>query len=221
MKSPWQIGFLAIALAGVSAYDVVFFGNRKSNAQSLPQTIEVSPASGVAAPALAPIIQPATPGALEGLAAGDAVPRISRDEIHSLSRQAFVAKEFAESASEGEWPRRDPFEARGELEPPAARVPAESVIHEISRPTPLSASVSASLPEPLPAPRCVFSGTLIELDRRLAFVDGVLRSVGDHLGEWQLSRIESDYIILESGKATHRIELNGTGSQVSGRSNPQ
>jgi hypothetical protein len=72
----------------------------------------------------------------------------------------------------------------------------------------------------LPAPKCIFSGTLIEQDKRLALVDGVPLSVGDRLGSWQLSRIEPDYIILEAGNVTHRVELQGMGLQVARRENP-
>jgi hypothetical protein len=65
-----------------------------------------------------------------------------------------------------------------------------------------------------PAPHYVFSGTLIEGENKLALVDGSPLSVGDRLGIWQLARIEPDYIILEVGKESYRIELKGAGPQA-------
>ena len=61
---------------------------------------------------------------------------------------------------------------------------------------------------------------MIEPEGTLALVDGVPLSVGDRLGIWKLARIEPDYIILEAGKVTHRVELKGMGPQVAQQENP-
>jgi len=140
--------------------------------------------------------------------AGDSsLPQISRDEINRLAQQAFILKEISES--ESTWPRRDPFGSYSEpvkaSREAAPGISMKSTIRNISP------------PELLPVPQCVFSGTLIEQKYRLALVDGVPLSIGDLLGTWKLARIEADYIILEAGKETHRIELNGMGSQIAHR----
>jgi hypothetical protein len=197
MKSPWQIGLLAIAVTGVSTYDYMFFKNR--NVQKTPVTeIHVSsPVSGAAEPLLAPLPEPAGSEKEMIVEGEDLRPAISLDEVNALSRQAFIIKE--------------------DLAPDNnhSRIMQESVTKQIltrkpARSIPLIVEKNkAQILSPAPAPQCMFSGTLIEGRKKLALVNGMPLMVGDQLGVWQLARIESDYIVLESGAKTHRIELNG------------
>jgi hypothetical protein len=207
MKSPWQIGLLALAITGVSAYDIIYFTNRAKNQASAP-IVEAQPAPAMMNPVLSPLPAPAGSANTEGSAGAGSFPRISREEIQKLSQQVFVSKKPWEPDSETVWPRRDPFEIYKESE----RISTDNeVILPMQKPPD---------PAPLTVPQCVFSGTLIESSRRLALVDGTPMSIGDRLGAWQLARIEPDYIILEAGKETRRIELKGTESQIARRKDP-
>jgi hypothetical protein len=209
MKSPWQIGLLALAVTGVSTYDFVYFtGDRNSNQTSI-QT-----------PATLPLIAgaesmnstPAESGNSTGAADAVSLPHISPEEIHRLAQQAFVSAEEQEAESETEsetvWPGRDPFSPSRESSPISPKAPA------------ISSAKETSIPPPLPAPHCVFSGTLIEQEHRLALVNGVPLSIGDRLGVWQLARIEPEYIILEAGKETCRVELKSMKSPNLSRKDP-
>jgi hypothetical protein len=207
MKSPWQIGLLALAVTGVSAYDFLYLKSRRSNNQASTQISETQLAAGTAEPLLSPLLQSAESSS-EGSAGS--LPRISREELHRLAQQAFVSKEREDAELETAWPRRDPFEAHGEPEQIPQNVLIIPVMKEASPPQPV----------PPPVPHCVFSGTMIEQEGTLALVDGVPLTVGDRLGIWKLARIEPDYIILEAGKATHRVELKGMGPQVAQQDNP-
>jgi hypothetical protein len=208
MKSPWQIGFLALAVTGVSTYDFLFFKNNSSKNRTSMQISASQPAAATVAPVLSPLPEPSESGNAAGFDGADSLPHISREELHKLSQQAFVSKEFSEEESNMVWPRRDPFEVYREFEQIPRTIPAKFLMR------------GGATPSPLPVPKCVFSGTLIEGEHKLALVDGIPLSVGDRLGVWQLARIELDYIILEAGKETHRIELKGMESQVTHQKDP-
>lgn len=205
MKSPWQIGLLALAVTGVSAYDLVYFRNYRSQNHASTQISETQTVSGTIEPLLAPSPQSADSN---NEAAVCPLPRISREELHRLAQQAFVSKELKDGESATAWPKRDPFEAYGE--------PAQ-LAHSVSTKPGMKETPP---PQPPPEPQCVFSGTMIGQERALALVDGVPLSVGDRLGIWQVARIEPDYIILQAGKATHRVELKGMGPLVARQGNP-
>jgi hypothetical protein len=145
---------------------------------------------------------PAEAGDPAGTADSASLPRISREEIHRLAQQPFASSEDLEADPGMAWPRRDPFSASRESSPAPQNTPVIPV-------------KEVSAPQPLPALECVFSGTLIDQKQRLALVNGVPLSVGDQLGAWQLARIEPDYILLEAGKETRRIELKGSEPQTS------
>jgi hypothetical protein len=205
MKSPWQLGLLALAVTGVSSYDFLYFKNYRSQKQASIQAIAPLPALGMVEAPLSPLAQPVAPSNDAVMVGDGSLPQISRDEINRLAQQAFISKELSETESESTWPRRDPFGSYSEPVKASRAIPIKSPIRDVSP------------PELLPLPQCVFSGTLIEQKYRLALVDGVPLSIGDRLGTWKLARIEPDYIILEAGNRTHRIELAGMGSQVAHR----
>ena len=133
MKSPWQIGLLALAVTGVSAYDFIYFKNYRSKNQASTQISETQLAAGTAVPLLSPLPQSAG-SSNEGSA--DSLPRISREELHRLAQQAFVSKEYEDAESGTAWPRRDPFEASGEPEQIPQNVPIKPVMKEASPPQP-------------------------------------------------------------------------------------
>jgi hypothetical protein len=196
MKSPWQLGLLAIAVTGVSTYDYLYFAKRNQKPAAI--AIQVAqPAAEIAEPLLAPLPESAAPESTEESIGEDLQPPISLDELQKLSRQPYVAKDFSEVNSKTSWPRRDPFteSQRSELQA------KEISVMPIKREMPVQ--------RPKPAPQCIFSGTLLDGSNRLALVDGMPLSIGDRLKGWQLVRIESDYIVFESGKESHRIELAG------------
>jgi hypothetical protein len=201
MKSPWQLGLLALAVAGVSTYDYLFFKNYRTQNQASMRINASKPVEISSGPA------PSALPEATGSAGGESLPSISRDELHRLAQQAFVPRECSKTDPESVWPRRDPFTAY--KEPRQTRdIPAKSPAKGVSAPT------------PLPEPQCTFSGTLIEQQRRLALVDGVPLSIGDRLGVWQLVRIEPDYIILGAGEETRRIELKGGAPQAVRQKDP-
>jgi hypothetical protein len=208
MKSPWQIGLLALAVTGVAAYDFLCFKKSPSKSQTSIQISTSQPAVAAVAPVLSVLSEPAESRNAAGFAGVDSLPHISREELHQLSQQAFVSREFPKAESDIAWPRRDPFELYRESREMPRNISAKSLMKETPAPPPLS------------APQCVFSGTLIDGERKLALVDGVPLSIGARLGVWQLARIEPDFIILQGGKETHRIELKGMQSQDTRRKDP-
>jgi hypothetical protein len=198
MKSPWQIGLLAFAVTGVSAYDYIFLKNRNGNKRPATEIHVTQPASGVAVPLLAPLPEPVGSEIKTDDVPGDLRPAISLDELHALSRHAFVMKESSDSVTAYSSPERGSFKGYPITEKPVRRSPSTSKIKELPDPA------------PLPAPQCVFSGTLIQGRKQLALVNGMPLTIGDRFGIWTLARIESDYIVLESGAETHQIELKST-----------
>jgi hypothetical protein len=208
MKSPWQIGLLALAVTGVSAYDLLYFTHFRTNNQASIQAAATPSLIAAAEPINSTQAEPAEPGNSTGTADAASLPRISREEVHRLAHQAFVSREDLETETEMAWPRRDPFSASGEFAPESQNVSA------------IPSAKRASAPPPLPSPQCVFSGTLIEQGLRLALVNGIPLSIGDRLGIWQLARIEPDYIILEAGKEIHRIEIKSSEAQILRRKDP-
>lgn len=190
MKRSWQFGLLAMAFTGVSTYNVLFFKEYQSPRPAAEQVEALS----VAATADGP----------EGSGPedfGGQIP-ISREELEQMALQEFAPQE--EPVPESlPWPSRDPFSAY----PQSA--PAQSAPKKTDFPikeSPTSAD--------LQAPQCLFSGTLIDQERRLALIDGRPLSVGARVGSWQLAHIESDHIILQSGDKMRRIELANAGRQA-------
>jgi hypothetical protein len=229
MKSPWQIGLLALAVTGVATYDFMFFKNHQSEKQISIQKETDQPATGVAEPLLSPLPEPANAGKATGLGGADSVPPISREELRGLSQQAFIPNSFREAGIEASWPERDPFAADKVSEQRPHNISVIPLMNE----TPVSLPQQPALqhassgiketPAPLPPqhePQCVFSGTLIEGENKLALVNGSPMSIGDRLGIWQLARIELDYIVLEVGKESYRIELKGAGPQAAHQKDP-
>jgi hypothetical protein len=216
MKSPWQFGLLAVAVMGVSTYDYVFFTNSNSpNHES--GLIQKTPFSG-AMPLLSP------PAASEAANGFPALP-ISPEALHLRSQQAYVASKSTEQKLEGSWPQRDPFKTEETPIMAVRRPPPEPAAFSVPRTQPAAPSAAlterAALSAPPTEPQCLFSGTLIEPGRRLALVNGMPLSIGDRLGDWKLSRIETEYIILEAGKETRRIEQRSGKPPVSLRKEPQ
>jgi hypothetical protein len=197
MKSPWQIGLLAIAVTGVSTYDYMFFKNRNAKTTPVAAIQLSSPVSGAAEPLLAPLPESAGSEAAPIGEGGALRPAISLDEVNSLSKQPFVIKEDWESAKALAQPARASVGNQAVAAKPVRGIPARL---EINKEPVLNSE---------PSPRCVFSGTLIDGHKKLALVNGMPLMVGDRLGLWQLARIESDYIVLESGAKAQRIELSG------------
>ena len=208
MNSPWQVGLLALAVTGVSTYDYMFIKNRNVVKQPAIEIQSPQPVSGSGAPLLAPLPEPAISEKAMDATDGDLRPAISLDELHSLSKQAFIIKEDSESGSVVSQPKRAPVTRQLLVEKTERNIPLMS---EINQPP---------IPMPLPAPQCVFSGTLIEGGIKLALVNGMPLTIGDRLGIWQLARIESDYIVLESGTKTHRVELKSGENQSALRKDP-
>jgi hypothetical protein len=195
MQSPWQVGLLAIAITGVSTYDFIFMKNRTAPKRPVTEIHVSQPVSGSVEPLLAPLPAPAAPEEAMDAVGEDLRPAISLDELHTLSRQALVIKEDSESGNAASWTWRAPITKQLIARKSVRSIPSISEVNE------------PPVQNPLPAPQCIFSGTLIEGHKKLALVNGVPLMVGDRLGDWQLARIESDYIVLESGEKTHRIEL--------------
>jgi hypothetical protein len=214
MKSPWHLGLLTMAVIGVSTYDYMYFMGGRSKTQP-PAPVSASlPASRTIEPVLAPLSEPIGSTDTNITTGSASIPPISREDLDRLAQKTFVPKEFQESTSENGWPKRDPFTSDQVAELAPQPVP---IFHDIPMPTvPAPVQAQAAIPEP----QCVFSGTLIESEQRLALVNGMPISVGDRLGIWQLTRIEPDYLILEAGKETRRIELKGSESQISRRKDP-
>jgi hypothetical protein len=207
MKTPWQFGFLAIAIAGVSTYDFLFF-KKQPQKQNPIQVISNQPAVDIPTPLLAPLPASESLSNTTEPAGAESIPAISREELQRLSQAAFISKNLPEEDYPISWPVRDPF--AGYIEPDGP--PLDIAVTHTKRELPV--------PLPKPAPQYSFSGTMIQGNYRLALVDGTPLSTGDRVGIWQLSRIEPDYIILEAGKETHRIELKGAGRHIASQKDP-
>jgi hypothetical protein len=195
MKRPWQFGLLALAITGVSTYNVLFFKNYNSNPQAAIQS-EAAPEEVVSAAAPLPGIEEPEQGVHSSL------PPISREDLQQKALHEFVPKKFPTQEAPP-WPSRDPFSMD--------RSP-KRVQSNLKKPDPLTETKSSSVN--LSEPECVFSGTLIDRERRLALINGIPLSIGARIGEWQLARIESNYIILQSEGKTRRIEFSDVGRQV-------
>jgi hypothetical protein len=208
---------------GVSAYDYVSFTNPQisRHESGLMQQTEFS---GGAAPLLPPPPSASESQDVSGTALRCPAPPISQEALILRSRQSYASGKSADRELERAWPRRDPFNAE---ETPIITVSRPSPAPAVKRSTEVPAAKHSTeapavhappeqaAPVILPAePHCVLSGTLIESGRRLALVDGMPLSVGDRSGNWILSRIEPDYIILEAGKETRRIELKTVESKT-------
>jgi hypothetical protein len=195
MKRPWQFGLFALALTGVATYDVIFFKNYNSNP---PTTIQSEAMPTEVATVTAPSLGIEAPEQ-EGLSS---LPPISREELQRKAIHEFAPKESPASEA-APWPSRDPFSMYQSPEP------AKS---DFKKPDPSTNQKSASAN--VSEPECIFSGTLIDRERRLALINGIPLSLGAQIGAWQLARIESDHIILQSEGKTRRIEFTDVGRQV-------
>ena len=89
--------------------------------------------------------------------------------------------------------------------PPPPR-PATPVVRSAGpRPVPLN--------EPLP----VVDSILVDQHRRLAFIAGVIVSVGDNVGSRTVTEIESEFVILREPSGVYvRITIRGKGLQPTG-----
>jgi hypothetical protein len=190
---------LALAITGVSVYDFNFFRDHETQTPAAILREPVKPAQGVE-PVVAPSteIQTTDSSSKEGMP--DFLPAISREELQRKAQHAFVLGESPISEVANSWPSRDPFSLYKKPEP------ARSNSMKLA-PTTAETTSSVNLPEP----QCVLSGTMIDQNSRLALIDGMPLSVGARIGAWQLAHIESDYIILQAGERTHRIELTSGG----------
>jgi hypothetical protein len=196
MKSPWQLGLLALALTSVSAYDLVFFRNR-AQAPMPSQAIDQAGLEGA-------VTLPGQDFAVSENA--DSTPPISREGLSRLAIESFQSHDVPEEAPINQWPPRDPFSTRNESSPilSPVEVPDTPVRLVKSEPIPRQAS--------LREPQCIFSGVLIQEGSRLALVDGEPLSIGDRLGDWRLVGIEPEYISLQAGNENRRIALKGAES---------
>ncbi len=206
MKNPWQIGLLVLAIVGVSTYDYLYlakFRGKKNNCTQLNQ--------GLGASKSGEIVEASLPSNLADTTCKpedsgcESRPPICLNELENLARRQFVSTGPAHLDRHDPWPARDPF--RHTLEIPRS-YQQEKLRETVPAP---EVSISHSPPEP----ECVLSGTMIDQGHRLAIVNGQLLSVDSSVGVWRLARIEPDYIILEAGKHTRRIELVGNQVRLS------
>jgi hypothetical protein len=189
MKSPLMIGLLLTAAMGVSAYNLEFF---KNYSKEEIETANLQPSWETLEPLILEPTEEAEPS-------GGLRPAISLEELQIQSRQAYMPENFPSTGDSYMWPNRDPFrdtEGKSNSTPVTPRVPSSGSAKNAPR------SVSIAEPE------LEFSGTFIQNNRKLALIDGVPQPVGALLGNWRLSAIGSDYIILEGGGKTRRVELN-------------
>jgi hypothetical protein len=210
VKSPWQLGFLALAVTGVSTYDYMFFKNYTKAKKADIQMTAPQPAIIPEEALLSPLPESADAVNSTEPATEESLPSISREDLLRQARQAYVSKDYSESGLSGSWPDRDPFASRETVE----RLPINIPVIPAQKETPVSP------PQTNPAPQCVFSGTLVQGSNKLALVDGIPLAIGDRLGIWQLARIEPDYIVLEAGNETHRIALKGAELQFGRQKDP-
>jgi hypothetical protein len=203
IKRQWQFGMIALAFTGVSTYNFVFF---KEYSSGSPATAPTEMTAPLVAPSPVP---PASDYTFNRSYVGP-LPPISREELQLKAHYAFTPKESPEletdAEAENRLPNRNPFSNYQE--------PMPIRIYPTKPPPTLKETAPAPPVIILPEPQCVFSGTLIDRERRLALVDGVPLATGSRIGAWQLSRIESDYIILQSGDKARRIELMSVQRQV-------
>jgi hypothetical protein len=205
IKRQWQFGIIALAFTGVSTYNFMFF-KEYSSGSSANASMET------AAPLVAPSSIPQmTVDSSEQEYVGS-LPPISRETLQQQAQYVFTPKESpapeTDAVVENRSPNRNPFSNYQEPQP-IRIIPTKRTIFKATPPAQPTPPVII-----LPEPQCVFSGTLIERERRLALVDGVPLSIGARIGAWQLSHIEHEYIILQSGDKTRRIELMSVGRQV-------
>lgn len=174
---------------GVSAYNINFFTHYSKNKT---ETVNLEPGWET----LEPLIL--EPSHAAEFSAG-LEPAISLEELQARSRQAYTPGGFPPAGDSGEWPGRDPFRTAEE----------KGRIASLGRGSAPPGGVRGfGEPSPLPEPELEFSGTFIQDNKKLALIDGVARPVGAWLGRWQLAAIGRDYIILEGGGKTRRVELN-------------
>ena len=195
MKSPWQIGLLVLMITGVSSYDIYFYKKYRDQ-RRIPISIQ-SDAPKESTAGAQPSGEEASYSDTTGQGNAGAIPPISREQLQLLAQNEFVENLHVPSDAGGTWPHRDPFGLPKSPGRPILNTPA------------VSPAGTASLPAQLPDPQLVFTGTLIEPNGRLALIDGMPRPVGTQFGPWQLARIEPDYILLQAGQGTRRIELKG------------
>jgi hypothetical protein len=208
MKSPWQIGLLAVAITGVSAYDYIFFSNRTSDNRPTA-SIQADPETGLLITERADTA--AFPAGTEASSGSDFSPAISLERLQLQAQKRFMPGEGLLAASDDAWPERDPFNAAGRS------VPNPGAGQNVTEPE--GKAASATLPS-LQEQQFNFTGTLIEHQRRLALINGDPQAIGARLGVWQLARIESDYIILKSGDEIRRIELIDIQNQAMNQKDP-
>jgi hypothetical protein len=195
MKSPWQLGLLALAVTSISAYDVYFFQNRSRAALASHAVVQAGPERASALPRQDS----------EAPENGDSTPPISREGLGKLameSYQSHVGPE--EEALINQWPSRDPFSTPKEAPPKLSVIQETPVAPVKNEPVPNRASVLE--------PHCTYSGVLVQAGAKLALVDGEPLSIGDRLGEWQLVGIETEFITLKAGNESRRIALKGAES---------
>jgi len=211
MKSPWQMGLLAVAITGVSTYDIVFFKQYRNKDKASIAIQSGWDRVGTETLSVDPVNETSSPAGFDEYTFMESPPVLSLEELQIQGKQAFIPEDFSTIDNNSAWPSRDPFKA-------AQR---HKTLSENTHRMPLPDNTkndSASLSPP--EPQCTFSGTLIEYNRRLALINGTPRSIGEWLGGWQLAGIGSDYIILEAGNSTRRIELNGISSHAMQRKEP-
>jgi hypothetical protein len=208
MKSPWQIGMLAVAISGVSVYDIIFFSNRISNDHP-PISIQSNDGTGMLI--MERLNDPNYPAGMKEFSDMGSSPVISLEELQIQGEKAYIPEQLPAGGNES-WPARDPFNGSRKYAMPAG-----------ARQDPLAPEEKASSPSSpslLKEPLFKFSGTLIERHRRFALIDGDPQPVGAQLGVWHLARIETDYIILQAGVEIRRIELNGAAITATNREDP-
>jgi hypothetical protein len=193
MKRPWQFGLLALAFTGVSTYNILFFKNYNSSQPAPTQNI-AEPAAVVSVTENS-VDAPEQPGS-------SLLPPISREELQRKAQYAFVPKELPTSET-SPWPNRDPFSLTRKPSPVISTYKKAQPVQKEKLP-----SINISEPE------CVFTGTLIDHERKLALINGTPQSIGARIGAWEIVHIDSDYVILQSGEKTRRIELTNVRRQV-------
>jgi hypothetical protein len=109
MKSPWQLGFLALAVTGVSTYDYVFFKNYHPQKPATIQMTAPQQAAILEEPLLSPLPESANAENSTEPTAEEARPSISRENLLHQARQMYVMKDYSESGLSASWPDRDPF----------------------------------------------------------------------------------------------------------------
>jgi hypothetical protein len=195
MKRSWQFGLLAMGLTGVATYNVLFFKDYHSQKTPVIQMEAEKPAQTVVS-TVAPAPGMPASGNMSDQSEFNSLPPISKEELERNAQHAFAPKDALFLEEEKPSPSRNLFAVRREQE----------TVKSSSKEPPPSIK-QKSTPVDLPEPEFAFSGTLIDQNRRLALIDGVPLSIGARIGAWQIVRIESDNIIVQSGDNTRRIEL--------------